>query len=611
MFNRILGVFLFVFLFSIFCFSQSTQDLDKNLTRDFHLLKVDSLPDNLLKLQSYVQEAESFKNDSLIAKSHTLVGLYYDKKNEVKLSIEQLEKALAIYKKTKNYKKQIDVHLNIAVIHTKISNYEKALVQYFDALRLTERLHDAQGTAHMLNDIGNIYLRTKDLVNAKVHLKRALEINKANNFEKSIVENLVNLGVISQKTNNLKEALQYFNLALDKAIKLDLKISQSILLGNIGSTNRSLKNYELSLHYLFRALKLKKELQRFGSIAYTCSDIAETYLLMKEYTNAKFYAKETIKFAKNNNLELERYGYFVLSKCNYKLGDFKNSYDNLMLYNKLNDSIFNNDKVAAIGELEIKYTTEKRIHTIKEQQSNIALLNEQNKVKNQWMLFGGLSLIGFFGTVLLWRSRNAVRKKEQLQEKFSQDLIIAQEAERTRISKDLHDSVGQQLTLIKKKAQKLNQDELSEMSNTALEEVRSISRDLYPATLKQLGFSQSVEQLVNDLDEGVDMFFTVEVDAIDDELNEEKALNLYRFIQEALSNVIKHSNAKAVSVIITRNANQIETTINDNGIGFNSSVLKNSLGLKTMVERIKMMKGTLSINSNINNGTTLIAQIPV
>lgn len=225
-------------------------------------------------------------------------------------------------------------------------------------------------------------------------------------------------------------------------------------------------------------------------------------------------------------------------------------------------------------------------------------------------LFWIVIIIGVSGVVLYSQQQRNKIKQEQAQ-KFSKNLLTAQEKERNRVAKDLHDSVGQQLTLIKKKAQNLNQKELSEMSNTALEEVRSISRGLYPSILKQLGFTQSVEQLVNDLDEGVDMFFTVDVDEIDNDLDEEKSLNLYRFIQESLNNVIKHSNAKAVTVTISKKANQIEALISDNGKGFNSSVFKNSLGLKTMEERIRILKGTLSIKSRIDQGTTIIAQIPV
>ena len=205
-------------------------------------------------------------------------------------------------------------------------------------------------------------------------------------------------------------------------------------------------------------------------------------------------------------------------------------------------------------------------------------------------------------------------KIKQLQaEKFSKDLLTAQEEERSRISKDLHDSVGQQLTLLKKKAQNANQKELSELTNTTLEEVRSISRGLYPATLKQLGLSESIEQMLYDLDEETELFFSVEIDNINNDLNQDKTLNFYRFIQEAIHNVVKHSKGKAVTISITKTKNSIEAFIKDNGVGFDSStkIKEQSLGLKTMAERIKILQGTLSIKSKKGQGTTVKAMIPI
>ncbi len=229
-----------------------------------------------------------------------------------------------------------------------------------------------------------------------------------------------------------------------------------------------------------------------------------------------------------------------------------------------------------------------------------------------WRLpwFWLISLIAISGvTLILMQRRN--KAKAILAQQFSRDLLNAQEVERTRVAKELHDSVGQQLTLIKKKAQNLDQIELSEMSNSALEEVRSISRDLYPSTLKQLGFTQSVEQLIYHLDESVDLFFTTEIEDVDAHLNPEKALNLYRFIQEALNNIIKHSEAKAVTIDVLKHTNHIAILINDNGKGFDTDLIRNSLGLKTMSERIKMMNGVLFIDSKLDKGTTLKAELPL
>lgn len=128
---------------------------------------------------------------------------------------------------------------------------------------------------------------------------------------------------------------------------------------------------------------------------------------------------------------------------------------------------------------------------------------------------------------MLW-ILNQTRIRRKLQENFSQDLLQSQEKERTRIARELHDSVGQQLTLIKKKAQNLEQNEISTLTHNALEEVREISRGLYPSFLKQLGLSECIEQLLYDLDEETNIFFTIEIENIDSYFNEEATLNIYR-----------------------------------------------------------------------------------
>ncbi len=227
-------------------------------------------------------------------------------------------------------------------------------------------------------------------------------------------------------------------------------------------------------------------------------------------------------------------------------------------------------------------------------------------------LFWVLTIAILSGIVLYSINRKNKIEQKRLQQ-FSQDLIKTQEEERTRVSKDLHDSVGQQLTLIKKKAQNLEQEELSAMTNNALEEVRSISRGLFPATLKQLGVTESIQQLLNDLDEETDMFFSVEIDDIDNEFNETETLNLYRFIQETVTNALKHAKAKTLTVNITKHKNSVDVLIKDNGVGFDNvaSVKQHSLGLKTIAERVRMLKGTLSIKSKKEEGTQVLAQIPI
>ena len=204
------------------------------------------------------------------------------------------------------------------------------------------------------------------------------------------------------------------------------------------------------------------------------------------------------------------------------------------------------------------------------------------------------------------------QKRQKMQVKFSRDLMGSQEEERNRIAKELHDSVGQQLTLIKRKSQQQEQEELASLTNTVLEEVRSISRGLYPANLKLLGLTESIQQLAYEMDEQTELFFSLELTNIDAYFDEDATLHLYRFVQEALSNILKHANAKEVFIDLTKVNNIILLTIEDNGKGFtfDEQQLKNSLGLKTLAERIKLVKGTLTITSSVNHGTKLTAELP-
>jgi signal transduction histidine kinase len=228
---------------------------------------------------------------------------------------------------------------------------------------------------------------------------------------------------------------------------------------------------------------------------------------------------------------------------------------------------------------------------------------------NQWWFYVFLFAIS---TLFVAWWLKIQRAKGAMQVQFSQDLIQNQEEERSRIAQELHDSIGQQLTLIKQTAQNENLQYISSLIHVALEEVRSISRDIYPASLHRLGFKVSVEYLLEDVDNQTDMFVDVEIDDVDQFMDQKTTLNLYRFIQEAISNVVKHAKSKTLQVKITALKNDINIYIMDNGTGFkeNTEIMNNSLGFKTLKERVNIVKGTLEIKASLGKGTELIATIP-
>jgi signal transduction histidine kinase len=560
-----------------------------------------------------LQESENIKDKNLIGHGYFFISRYYQKKRLYQKAIAAVNKSLVIFNELNNKEKIYNCLYKLGDFYLNNDQYNKSLENFFAVLKIAETNNDEEKIALNLEGIGGVYLKTLDLKKARINFNKAITIFTRLGNEHSVMNNVINLGVSYQKEGDLIKAIDLYKVGLQSARKLNEKRIESIILGNLGSCNRRLGNFKVSLEYLFKALSIKKRKEIFANSAHTYNDISETYIEMNDFVKAKEFALKAIKTAKGNSLHQERYGYFILSNIEYDLGEYKNSRNNLIAYQKLEDSIFSIEKTKSINNLQIKYETEKKNLKIEVQESSIALLDSKNKITNQWLLFGGLGLSAVFFFITLFRSRSNVEKEKKQQEKFSQDLLMSQEEERIRIAKDLHDSVGQQLTLIKRKSQKLQHEEISIMANNALEEVRSISRNLYPVLLKQLGLTDSIEQLINSYDEQTDLFFSMDIDNINSFFKESTSLNFYRLIQECLTNIVKHAKAKSVTINIKKENNNIVTLISDNGLGFdvNDSKKKNSLGLKTIFERIKIMKGNLSIDSKLNNGTSFIFSIPI
>ncbi|MCH9659546.1 MAG: hypothetical protein K0U54_01400, partial [Bacteroidetes bacterium] len=237
-------------------------------------------------------------------------------------------------------------------------------------------------------------------------------------------------------------------------------------------------------------------------------------------------------------------------------------------------------------------------------------INSKNFFYKTWWFYLVLSLVGM-GLVLYFLKQ--AQEKRKFQEIFSEKLLQSQEDERTRIAKDLHDSIGQQLTLIKRRAQEEEQGDISEMTHSALEEVRGISRNLYPSVLKQLGLSESIEQMIYDIDEKTNIFFTAEIEEIDSYFSEDASLNFYRFIQESITNILKHAEASSVSIIIKKRNGKVHISIKDDGKGFivSETLKHHSLGLKTIAERIRILKGSFQIFSKLGEGTTIECELSI
>lgn len=277
------------------------------------------------------------------------------------------------------------------------------------------------------------------------------------------------------------------------------------------------------------------------------------------------------------------------------------------------DSLYNRSKTNALLYYQTLYEKEKNEHEIESQEANIALLEKDNENFKKLLIVFGISMLLLIGVIYLIKDRKNLKTKQELQERFSQELLTHQEAERKRISKELHDGLGQQLLLIKNSLVLSKNTSGKEMMDTAIDEVRSISRALHPFQLQELGLTKAIEHMIEQIDENSSLFITCEVDNIDHIFDKENEVNIYRIIQESFNNIIKHSGAEASKLRIKKEPNTVSISIRDNGKGFRFNDkykdLK-SLGLKTLKERTRFLKGIMKVDSSEKNGTVLEFNVP-
>jgi signal transduction histidine kinase len=208
---------------------------------------------------------------------------------------------------------------------------------------------------------------------------------------------------------------------------------------------------------------------------------------------------------------------------------------------------------------------------------------------------------------------------------YCQNLIKNHEAEKKRIAYNLHDSVGQNLIIAKLNLDRLadNIDSITDKSNLesaiekiqlSIDDLRKISSEIRPKILDDVGLCAALKSLINDY-ENSSVKFTLNLDVEENVINYEHKLTIYRIIQELLTNIVKHSNARNADVTIYVNSDQMHLLVNDDGKGFilEDAIRKsNRMGLKSILERSRESCATqLIINSSKEHGTETRVSWPI
>ena len=230
----------------------------------------------------------------------------------------------------------------------------------------------------------------------------------------------------------------------------------------------------------------------------------------------------------------------------------------------------------------------------------------------------GILLIGAIVGIFQFRLRQQ-RQKQELKDRFTRDVLSAQESDRKRIARELHDSLEQNLLVMKNRAALTLQSQtdadkmavaltaISEISSQSITEVRQIANDLRPYQIDRLGLTKAMQSLLNQIASSTNIIVEHEIESIPDTVSQELKIHLYRILQEALNNILKHAEASLISVSLVTNEGRLSLRIKDNGNGFDSKKTETNqregLGLSGIRERVSILSGQCELKSNPGFGT--------
>jgi signal transduction histidine kinase len=221
------------------------------------------------------------------------------------------------------------------------------------------------------------------------------------------------------------------------------------------------------------------------------------------------------------------------------------------------------------------------------------------------------------------RAAVAVDLSERVARDTVRRVIGAQELERRRLARELHDETGQALTSILLGLKSIRaaatpeeaeraENNLRELVVQALQDVRNLAVELRPTALDDFGLIAALERLAATFSERTGIKATVAATVGDSRLPPDTETVVYRLVQEALTNVVKHAAASEVGIVLTRRDGGVSAVVEDNGQGFaESDVRSDALGLLGMRERLALLGGTLAIESTPGQGTAVIAYLPL
>lgn len=604
-------------------------------------LKYTHIPTSTSYLDSAIHIADKLPYDSITAELLRRKGINYKIIGDFDRALEIYDLALQRFERANSKHGQAATYNNIGITYWRKGNDSLALQYYVKAYEINTSLNDIAGLTKNCIAIGNFYNRKYDYKNAIENYNEALAylIIKQNNALKAMLHKNI-AAIYSHKVPDVNDSISYYNpelairyyqQSIDNYSTINDSVNVAGIYHSIGVIHENESEFALAEENYRRALSMRKRLNFTNDLGYSYYSLSNVKYKTNDFPVAlSLLRKAKVLAWQNNDLRLQRNIERRLSDVYAKQGRIQASFDHFIAYDSLDNLLHNKETAKAIQELETKYETAKKEKDLVEAQIEI---QRRTTERNGYLITLAVVLAFAIVLVLIYQQRqNALKdlrsREKDLYNKRVDELLLEQEVsslnammdgqeqERQRLSRELHDRIGSLLTAIKFNVDHTNSEqqpttELTQKIQEALEETRDLSHSLASGILAKFGLVAAIHDLKDSIqqEKGVEVEFIHQ--GLSERISRDIEIDLYRIIQELVSNTLKHAYAKRITIQLTMHDDALNLMYEDDGIGFDINAKKPGIGLQNIEARGKKHHAQLTIDTQPNHGMRAILDIPI
>jgi len=569
--------------------------------------------------------------ESGLAQAYNDLGILYIDEADYERAIDYFEQAMTLRQQMHDTLGMAALYNKLGIVYQKQGNLRDALEAQLQALNIYESTNKQAYQAICMNNIAIIHQNLGDLDHSLDYHQRALQLRIDLADNKGEGESYLNMANVYLKLSDTNSAIQNYQKAFTIFQHFDMEEAQSTTLNNLGKLYVAQKQYNQALPLLEQALNLRQKSDDKKALSSTYAKLGEAYLGMNNTMKSKHMLLKSMQLAGDVGVveeEMETYG--LLSRLYANIHLYDSAWYFGKIYLNLRDSVYQQRLDQQIVEVQARYDNERQKAENQLLVSENQLFESQLRQRRTEILLLVFVIISLVGAAIFFYYRYRQRQRElQTQALLKQNasrmqaVIDAQEVERRRIARDLHDSVGQKLSGIRLQWESMAMQDASHRAeprfnslkillDEAVDEVRGISHQMMPKELEQFGLVPAIEQTIlrSFLTDKVQCHF--EHHGLSERLPKQVELALFRVLQELISNILKHANARHVTVQLVKSQRNLVLVVEDDGVGFDTgSVKRSGIGMMNVDSRVNAISGLLNVESYPGKGTVVTIRIPL